>query len=85
MEFLTSLLLDVPFPIRTCGGGVVPMALPEALADPAAQGISSGHPYVDAVANNFLICAIQTLMMPTDAGAWADRLYAPPSASDVRG
>jgi hypothetical protein len=78
----TNLLRDVQFPIRT-RHGTLAMTLPEALANPDAQAISSGHPYLDAVANNFLVCVLQTFMAPSTPRFWTDLLDHPPDRSHL--
>lgn len=80
----TNLLLDVPFPIRMRGGGRENMPIARALAHPDAIGIMSGHPYIDVLATNFTVCALQTFATPEDLDAWEGLLRAPPSEDWLR-
>ena len=79
-----SLLLDVPFRIQMRGGSVASMPLPDALAHPNAVRIAFGHSYLDCVANNFVVCAVQSFMFRSDTNGWTERFNHPPSADEIR-
>jgi len=78
MTFGSSLLIEALFPVRLSGGGPTLLPLAEALARKDAVAIASGHPYVDAVANNFVVCALQTFFAPGTDAEWVDLLAEPP-------
>ena len=83
MDLATNILVDVPFPGVRRDGSMVFAPLSELLSDPDVEALASGHPYIDLLANNFIVCVLQTTMTPRDGDAWKEMLLHPPSPEAI--